>query len=186
MKTILAALLIPAFAQEDRAEKLWRFKAGTQWTYQLRNAGGPVREIARVVGEKDGRVIQEVQSFKEGEAQASETYRPVAWFEKGFVLWGREKDGKVSAENRVWKAGARKGDTWPFLFAETSTEITAEFMGEIELKTPAGTWKQVRHVRITSGKATEQELYLAEGAGLLKLEVPGGPVIELAAFAPAK
>lgn len=172
--------MILLLALASLQDELWRLKPGTEWTY-TRVQGGDSRVIeAKVLDDKDGRVLVD---WKEKDGDHSE----LTWIVKDGLLWAeaRAKGGEqVILRFPVLKTGAKKDDTW-------TTDIgESKHHGTEDVKVPAGTYKDAVRTQLAIGDGTLVDFHLAPKVGLVKVSVVpagGGDVLsfELKEFKPA-
>lgn len=193
---VMAAVL----GQEGNGEGLWKFKPGTAWVYQetQEDLRGKEQKVKKkrvehtVLKEADGKTVIESKDFKDGEKEPSKTKTVFSYVEDGYVTWGKEVGGKLEPQIRLFKVGAKKGDTWKSAFGK-GEEQELTYVGTEELTIAAGTYKEAIHVQMKFGDAKAQgtaDFFLVDGIGLVKCEMSMGElmhnVIELQSFTPAK
>ncbi len=173
MQLIAFALLLQA-----DADALYKFKAGTSWTYEKKD-GGPGGVVTMTVSgvDKDGRVsIDQREQILDAQPRLSKQ----AWFVKdGLLHWVEiSNSGTDTPFLDVYKVGSRKGDSWKTAFP--MGEADAKHMGVEEVKVGAGTYKNAVHVRIAQGPASI-DVWLAPGVGMVKsaMKPPMGPAVEM-------
>lgn len=187
----LAALL----PQDDKGEGLYIFPVGTTWVYeeiqQEEKGEKKKRVVMKVLKAEEGKTEIKSQDFADGSKEPTFTKTLYSYLEDGYVVWGREVDGKMQAQVRFFKVGAKKGDTWTF--GEGKKAVTLTHMGTTELTVKAGTYKDVIQVQMIFGDATmtgTADFFLVNGIGMIKAEMKLGTmvhnIIELQEFTPAK
>ncbi len=180
--TMLIALLS---LQDASLDPFYKFKPGTTWTYK-RIEGEIERRIeAKAVGEENGRVRLDWREVNvDGTLYKKST---VTWFVKDGVLRAEAAaDNEGSFEIPVLKAGAKKDEKW------SNVEGESTFLGAVDVKVPAGTYKEALHIRLGMGgpdSGAHIDFHLAPKVGLVKLSVSSneGPNhFELTEFKEAK
>lgn len=198
---MITALVVAAIlGQENGNDGLWKFKPGTAWVYQetQEESAGKEKKVKKkrventVLKEADGRTVIESKEYKNDEKEVSKTKTVFSYVEDGYVTWGREVEGKLQPQIRLFKVGAKKGDSWKSEFGKgEKQELT--FVGTEELTVAAGTYKEAIHVQMKFGDAKAKgtaDFYLVDGVGMVKGEMALGEmmhnVIELQSYTPAR
>lgn len=110
----------------------------------------------------------------------------------GYFCWGTLANGKFEAKMRMFKYGAKAGDTWDGWAAkeEGQSEVTVKYVGLEEVKVTAGTYKDVAHVNVAVKDGPTLDYYFAAKMGMIKFTMSqDGKVartLEMTAFTEAK
>ncbi len=170
------AMLLSVLLVQDSAEPYYRFKAGTSWKLIQKRDDKEIRVELTVTKLEEGKTTLE---SKESRPDGEPRIETMLWHvEKGMLMWSIVHDGKARPLFNLFKVGSKKGDTW-----EGDQETQAENMGTEEVKVPAGTYKDVLHVRVTrKGKDDTMDFWFAPKVGLVKMEIPKKGVTELTEF----
>jgi len=186
---IAAAILTP----QDPADPYYKFKVGTTWKLESSDGAAKEGKISKielkVVKEEAGKVDLEsktTQGVEEPRVQA------LRWsVAAGVLTWSEFADGAEKDPVPFLKAAAKKGDTWQWSDKGRAAKVT--HLGLEEVKVPAGTYKDVVHMRcemkedpITMGL----DVYFAPGAGpvkvILSFDEKDKTVLELKEFKAGK
>jgi len=140
---------------------------------------------------EDGKTEIEEKEY-EGEATEPTQVKTVySYLEDGYVCWGKMVEEKLTADLRVFKVGAKKGDTWTFGEGKRVVQLT--HMGTADVTVKAGSYKDALYVQMSFGdKKTSgtADFYFVSGIGLVKGEMKMGDLvanqIELQEFKAAK
>lgn len=191
MRSVLlwAAFLL---AQDDTGESLYKFKAGTAWTFEgVRTGKGPnlSKMELRVSSETPGRTELEAKRYRGGDEPEVTTVR---WsVDQGILSWAEVRDGKERDQMQLHKAGSKKGDTWEWTRDE-NLKAQGKNLGVEEVKVPAGTYKDAIHTRVEPQGSAEKfgiDFYFAPGVGPVKMvaaDERGSLTLELKEFKLAK
>lgn len=173
MMILAAALLL---AQEPALDDFYKFKTGTSWSYKRVENGVERRIDAKVTGEDAGRVKAEWKELDKAGALVS-TSQVAWWVEDGALSFEAktflENGNEMVLKFPLLKGGAKKGDTW------TGGGFEYLHEGTMELKLPAGEWKNAVKVVMKGGapdSPVKIEVHFVPKVGLAKVEVqdPGG------------
>lgn len=171
--TLTTVLLVLGLGQ-DSADRYYKFKRGTTWTFDHAIDGKKWKETFRVVELKDDSVI--VETTDEWEGEGKPRVEKTAWFVRnGYLTWSQIKGEERRDVFRLLKVGSKKGDSWKALEGE---EATVTHQGATEVKVPAGSYKDVVQVRF-QGEVTirnkqvssAMDYFFAPGVGLVKVEI---------------
>jgi hypothetical protein len=186
---LLAASLL---VQDGTGESLYRFKAGTAWTFEgTRTGKGPnlSKMELKVLSETPGRTELEAKRFRGGDEPEVVTVR---WsVDQGILSWVEVRDGKERDQLQLHKAGSKKGDTWEWTRDE-NLKAQGKNLGVEEVQVPAGTYKNAIHTRVEPQGSPEKfgiDFYFAPGVGPVKMvaaDERGSLTLELKEFKPAK
>lgn len=184
-------LAAAALLQADTGESFCRFPKGTSWTYRRSQGDTAFKVVMTVTDQAEGRLVVESREYaEEGKEPRPKT---LAWaVEEGFLLWGEFKGGKIQSPLRVYKIGSKKGDTWKSPVGEGKGDLEATHMGTVEVKVPAGTYRDAVQVAFRFG--TDQpkplmEIVLAPKVGMVRFGGSAGSlqaVMELEEFKEGK
>lgn len=89
----------------------------------------------------------------------------------GYFCYGLMKDGAFDPKMRLFKYDAKVGDTWSGWAAkeEGQPEVTVKYVGNEEVKVPAGTYKDVIHVQAVVTDGPTLDYYFAAKMGMVKM-----------------
>jgi hypothetical protein len=177
------ALLLPT--QDEGGESFTKFKVGTTWTLRQKTDDREKRITLSVLKSEGGKTT--VQSKEYADEDEEPRIDTALWYvEDGYLIWEMgEGDAKLTV--RVLKLGSKKGESWKGTL-RGKEEYEGTNLGTEELTVPAGTYKNVIHVRLSDPKGAGT-FHFAPGVGLIKLEQERGRqrvVTELTEFKPAK
>lgn len=163
-------------------DEFYKFKPETTWIYKRLENNEERVIVGRVLDEKDGRVTLD---WKENNLDGTlHRASQVSWFVKEGVLTAEAKADDFVLELPVLKVGSKKDDTWTTASGESTHH------GTVELKVPAGTFKDAVRTQLKAAGDTLIDFWLVEKVGLVKVTVvpAGGDAItfELKEFKPAK
>lgn len=169
--TTTIALLLALQDAPAPLEDYFKFKAGTAWTYKHVENGVERKIAAKVSGESEGKVkVDWKETEKDGTTHSDSV---ITWSVVDGLLQleaqGYTKEGNnFHLKLPVLKAGSKKDDTW--------TGDAGEFVhqGTVEVKVPAGTWKNAVRVRLKSGDEANPvkiDITLVPKVGLVKIEI---------------
>ena len=177
--------------QADSGESFCRFSKGTTWTYRRAQGGAAFKVVMTVVDEADRKIVVESREYVEEGKEPS--LKTLAWaVEDGYLVWGEYKGGKIQSPLRVYKAGSKKGDTWKSPVGEGKGDLEATHMGTVEVKVPAGTYRDAVQVAFRFGADQPKplmEIVLAPKVGMIRFGGSAGSlmaVMELEEFKEGK
>lgn len=186
MKTILAAALL-LLPQASPLDDFYKFKPGTEWTYQRIEGDSERKIVGKVTGNDASGVRVDWKDLeKDGSLHEASL---ITWSLKGGVLVVEaKKDGDAEGLSfAVLKDGAKKDETWDSPGGKTA------FVGKMDVKVPAGTYKDAVVTRFKfddENTDAKVDFYLVPKVGLVKIDiiVKGGGTnhFELTEFKPAK
>lgn len=110
----------------------------------------------------------------------------------GYFCYGLMADGKFDAKMRLFKYGAKVGDTWDGWAFEDENHpvVTVKYVGLEELKLGGNTYKDVIHVQAVVTEGPTLDYYFAPKMGMVKFTFStDGELrrrIEMATFTEAK
>lgn len=172
----MGLLLLLSLATQDSAESYYKLKPGTTAVLQQVRLGRKSRIDIKVLREEDGKLLVESSELFEGEKEPH--VETVAWWmDEGLLTIGQWRAGKAEPWFRLLKPGAKKGDTWIGSAGALGDSFVAKHEGLTELTLPAGTFKDVYWVRISSSAGGDLamtrsiDFYLAPGVGLVKTRI---------------
>ncbi len=144
-------------------DAIYKYPAGTTWTYDADFGGSKRRVTYKITEVRDGKRYVDFDIFREGDPGATASDN-LLWFEKdGFVEWEiDEGDGTSTPRFRIWKKGAKPGDTWAG--PEGSESM---YVGDEDVTTPAGRYAGAAHVRVRA-EATF-DYWFAAGVGMIRV-----------------
>ena len=89
----------------------------------------------------------------------------------GYFCYGLMKEGAFDPKMRLFKYGAKVGDTWSgwAVKEEGQPEVTVKYVSIGEVKVPAGTYKDVIHVQAQVAEGPTLDYYFAAKMGMIKM-----------------
>ncbi|MBI2931278.1 MAG: hypothetical protein HYY16_06475 [Planctomycetes bacterium] len=185
MLTITALAMLWVAQDKDTAEEFYKFPVGTTWRFAQTSGEAEKKIVLKVIKQEAEKV--HLESTETGGDEAPEVDF-LEWYVKdGMLSMAQEKDGEPVEPFNLLKIGSKKGDKWR-ASADMPETFEATHMGTLELKVPAGTYKDAVHVQIDLGEG-KLSFYLVPRVGLVKMEMLGGGLeekMELAEFTPGK
>lgn len=192
MMTVLFCLAMLQDAAQ--AEEYWKFKAGTAWEFSESQSGLKCTSRVEAKELRDGKLI--LESKREVEGEPPQTKKMQSYEKDGFVVWAEEgEDGVLREYLRIWKIGAKEGDTWTSRMAEGTAELTIKHLGIETVKVGAGEYKDATHLQFEmkdeeKGQSLTGEYWLVPNVGLVKMQMKqaGEEIysLELTKFEPCK
>jgi hypothetical protein len=179
MGSLMLVALISA-SQGDTGEQYYKFPKDTSWTYEGATEGSKRKTVLTVATEEAQQVRLVSKSYDNGK---NETGLPVSvvWaVEEGFLSWWTEgKNGKRMDAMQLYKLGSKKGDTWKGAPVKAPDVSEVTHLGTLEVKVPAGTFKNVTEVRVKYPSSPDtneftMDFYLAPKVGMIKMETKVG------------
>lgn len=162
---LLAVLLLGV---QDTGEQFYRFAKGSTWKYTATTPDSKDRATIEVIGEDGGKVSSSMVMTGERGHKSELRW----WVEDGILYWGEKRGEKLVEVMGLYKVGSKKGDTWKLEAKEGRVGQEGSHQGLVELKVPAGVYKDAVHVRVKMlddvFKASI-DFYLAEKVGLVKI-----------------
>jgi len=177
---MIVALATLLFVQQDTGEQYYKFKAGCAWTYKLLERGTEKKLVMSVTKVDGDKVWVDSKEYVDDREDKVEKF---TWsVDKQIVQWSKEvEDGKYEPMFHIYKAGTKKGDTWPGAPEGSSPfKLTATHSGTEEVKVLAGTYKDVVVVKLGAEAGMDEvpkisiTFYLAPKVGVIKLVVDMG------------
>ncbi len=149
-----------------------RWPEGTVWTYDADFAGERRTVTYRVAGVEGSTRHVEFDIFREGDPGATASDE-LAWSEsEGGVDWSIEEyDGRLTPRWRLWRAGARPGDSWPGPEGGETTYVADE-----PVTVPAGEYPRTVHLRIRCEVMVD--LWYAPNVGLVRMVRTDGATVD--------
>lgn len=155
----------------DMDGRFYSFTPGTQWTFDATFPDGAKRtEVFRVTSHSDNQTEFERDIFNPPDPGATASSDEIWYVQDGYVVWGDNDLQKITPYWRVYKLGSKAGDTWE----GPSGRGTATHMGTTEVTVPAGTYRDVIHIRLTDEIANVHDFYYAPTVGLVRWDTSAG------------
>lgn len=179
----LAALLTACLAmQAAPIDDLYKFKKDTTWTYKHVENGVEYKIVAKALGEDAGKQKLDWKEFEtDGKLRKASI---VSWSVVDGILTADAKSDEEEISFGVVKEGSKKGDKWQSAIGEMVHE------GTLEVKVPAGTYKDALKTRLDVGDQGHIDFYMAPKIGLVKIALFEGAkeaqLWELSEFKAAK
>ena len=174
---------------DDAEGRFWNLKAGSASTMDnvYTTPAGDVKGVGSVIKvvKVDGQECT-LKSTTNGNS-----VEMIAGSNDGYYCWGPIDNGKFKPTMRLFKYGAKAGDTWDGWVqkADNAPMVTAKYVGLEEVTVPAGTYKDVVHVQAVITDGPTMDYYFAPKTGLIKLTIlMHGAVsrVEMSAFTAGK
>ncbi len=148
----------------DMGERFYNFKKGTQWSFDADFNGDKRIAVFTVTNHSDNRTEFEYDIYNPPDPGATATLDEIWYIQDGYVVWGSNDFGNIAPYWFIYKLGSKKGDTWKGPFGKGQ----ATHMGTTQVSVPAGTYKDVIHIRLTDEDAKVHDFYYAPSVGLVR------------------
>lgn len=165
--------------------EFWKFEKGTTWTYEHAAGEEKRRVVVTLEGVNDEGASLATKIYKEGAAEPEGHVSSIEPMDGGFawtgVYWTGGPVGDF-VETLLLKPDAKKDETWK---PSTRKPWTATHRGSVEVKVPAGTYKEARLIDLACGDIKVRTWFVPK-VGLVRIEREDGFVSELKEFTPGK
>lgn len=179
---LLAALFMVGTAQaglkspmvqdaEDTKGHFWNLTVGTEMTFDSTfhtDAGDVKGNVMTVKIKTVAGHLCTVEASAGGN-----TVENVMGTDGDYYCWGLVEDGKFTATMRMFKYGAKVGDTWSGWVkqAEGAPNVTLKYVANEEVVVPAGTYKDVIHIQAVVDGGPTLDYYFAAKVGMIKYTI---------------